>query len=497
LNLAAVQRQAAAHKIELAQAAVEVIKECVREDLNGSDAIVADAVLGLGVFSDTYASRDIEPRVVEALNSNLPEKPPKLLEKRRETLLSKWRSLHEALGVTPPPLPSDRALRGNIERRVLSELARQLRRREEYSVGAKSTVIPYPAENTSRKIPMSRSGRVIVVGAAVMDAIFHTKDIPPRGSSVEAYAFKLAPGGKALWQAVGAARLGLEVSLVAAVPNDRFGDQIIDHLEDQGVNTELIKRVEDAHTPFTGVIEFELGDSVAFNWSNRREVRLDNGDIDLLGHRFATSDAVLLTFEIPRETLEHTLALVNSLDEKRPLVIVTPGQPYLNPLSGQALSQIDYLVAHAWELGRYQPPDLPKFDVDGAARQLLAYGVETLCLLLDKGCTIYSDPLGMFPVPTLPYPYKESSIARDAFCAALAAKLIDSGRNFSEDVALWATSAMAAAIADHTLRNPLPDLGRVEQLFTAHSRFNSGVQGTPISDVGGAVPEQGPPLFPH
>jgi ribokinase len=497
LNLTAVHRHAAARKIELAQAAVEVIKECVREDLNGSDSIVADAVLGLGAFSDTYVSRDIEPRVVEALNSNLPEKPPKLLEKRRETLLSKWRSLHEALGVTPPPLPSDRALRGNIERRVLSELARQLRRREEYSAGAKSAVIPYPAENASRKISMSRSGKVIVVGAAVMDAIFHTKDIPPRGTSREAYAFELAPGGKALWQAVAAARLGLEVSLAAAVPNDRFGDEIVDHLEDQGVDTDLIKRVADAHTPFTGVIEFELGDSIAFNWSNRRDIRLDNGDIDSLGKHFAACDAILLTFEIPRETLEHSLALVNSLAEKRPIAIVTPGQPYPNPLSGQALSQIDYLVAHAWELGRYQPPDRQTFNVDVAARQLLAYGVETLCLLLEGGCTIYSDPLGTFPVPTLPSPYKESSIARDAFCAALAAKLINSGGKFSEDVALWATSAMAAAIADHTLPNPLPDLGRVEQLFAAHSRFNSSALGRPISDVGGAVPEQGRPLFPH
>jgi ribokinase len=497
LNLAAVQRHAAARKIELAQAAVEVIKECVREDLNGSDSIVADAVLGLGAFFDTYVSRDIEPRVVEALNSNLPEKQPKLLEKRRETLLSKWRSLHEALGVTPPPLPSDRALRGNIERRVLSELARQLRRREEYSVGAKSVVIPYPAENSSRKIPMSRSGKVIVVGGAVMDAIFHTTDIPPRGTSREAYAFELAPGGKALWQAVGAARLGLEVSLVAAVPNDRFGDEIIDHLEDQGVNTDLIKRVDDARTPFTGVIEFELGDSFALNWSNRRAVRLDTGDIDLLSEDLAGCDAVLLTFEIPRETLEHTLALMDSPGEKKPLVIVTPGQPYPNPLSGQALSQIDYLVAHPWELGRYQPPDLPRFDVDVAVRQLLAYGVETLCLLLEGGCTIYSDPLGMFPVPTLPSPYKESSIARDAFCAALAAKLMDSERNFSKDVALWATAAMTAAIADHTLQNPLPDLGRVEQLVMAHSRINSSELGKTISDVGAAVPEQGQPLFPH
>ena len=229
---------------------------------------------------------------------------------------------------TPTEPPSDRALRGTIEREVLRELARQLIRREEYSLGAKSVVMPYASENSSRKMPMSRPGRVIVLGGAVMDATFHTKDIPPRGTSIEAYAFELAPGGKGLWQAVAAARLGLDVALIAAVANDRFGHEIVNHLRDEGVDTSLLKLIDDAHTPFTGVAEFELGDSIAFNWPNHREVHLDIRDVDRLSQHFASCDAVLMTFEIPRETLEYTLALLNRLDEPRPIVIVTPGQPY-------------------------------------------------------------------------------------------------------------------------------------------------------------------------
>ncbi len=284
-----------------------------------------------------------------------------------------------------------------------------------------------------------------------------------------------------------AARLGLDVALVAAVANDRFGHEIVNYLRDEGVDTSLLKLVDDAHTPFTGVIEFELGDSLALNWPNHMEVRLDIRDVDRLSQHFATCDAVLLTFEIPRETLEHTLSLVNRLDEPRPIVIVTPGQPYPDTgLSGQALSQIDYLVAHAWELGRYKPPDRQSFDLDVAARQLLAYGVETLCVPTDGGCSVYSEPLGTFNVPTFPSPYKESSVARDAFCAALAAKLIDSERHFSEEVALWATTAMAAEIADHPLPNPMPDRRRVEQLLE-RSRFNISPRGARVSDAGDAI----------
>ena len=109
---------------------------------------------------------------------------------------------------------------------------------------------------------------------------------------------------------------------------------------------------------------------------------------------------------------------------------------------------------------------------------------------------MYSEPLGTFNVPDLPSPYKEASIARDAFCAALAAKLIDSERQFSEEVALWATTAMAAEIADHPLPNPMPDRRRVEQLLE-RSRFDISPRGARISGAVDASHEQAQPLFPH
>ena len=131
-----------------------------------------------------------------------------------------------------------------------------------------------------------------------------------------------------------------------------------------------------------------------------------------------------------------------------------------------------------------------------AARQLLAYGVETLCIPNDGGCIIFSEPLGTFNVPTISSPYKESSAARDAFCAALAAKLIDKGQHFSEEVALWATTAMAAEIADHPLPNPMPDRRRVEQLLE-RARFDISPRGARVSDAADVSPGQAQPLFPH
>ena len=465
MGLAAVRRYANVHQVGLASAAISVVAECVRDALEGTHRIVADAVLGLGVFSGAHYRQRIDPAVIDALRSDL-------LSRRRRTLLVNWDRLHEALGVPPGEIPSDRALRGTLEKAALTELARQLVRREVYSLGSKSVVMPGQNTLLIDNLGRNAKGRVIVVGGAVMDATFRTKVLPERETSREAHDFDLSPGGKGLTQAVAAVRLGLDVSLLAAIADDRFGQEIIEYLQAEGVDTSMLKVVADTRTPFTGVVEFELGDSIAVNWRNERELRLDIRDVERFESQLTASDAVLVTFELPRESVQRTLALAHGAAGRRPVLIVTPGNPYPDgSVSGQALSQIDYLVAHAWELGRYAPPDRDTFDLDAVARRILAYGVETLCIPTGGGCTIYSETtLGTFTVPTFPSAYKESSAARDAFCAALAAKLIEGDREFSEHVALWATAAMAAATADYPLPNPMPDWQRVEQLLS-RSRF--------------------------
>src|SRR5260370_1726051 len=101
----------------------------MRDVLDGTERIVADAVLATGVFASAKCRLGIDPRVVQALRSDL-------LSRRRKALLGSWQRLHEAHGVDPGDTPSDRALRGSLENHVLAELARQLARREGCSLGA-------------------------------------------------------------------------------------------------------------------------------------------------------------------------------------------------------------------------------------------------------------------------------------------------------------------------------------------------------------------------
>jgi ribokinase len=466
IDLAATRRFATVHELDLANAAFDLVANCVRDDLQGTQQLVADAILALNLHSDALARAGIDGRIAHSLYSTS-------LGRRRETLLNHWHRLHEALGQQPTEAPSDRALRGTTEPAVLRELANQLIRRDIYSVGSKSMVMldSVPASDTPP------AGRVIVVGGAVMDATFRTKTLPVPETSSEAYSFDLSPGGKGLNQAVAAARLGLQTSLIAAVTDDRFGEEILEYLRDEGVDTSLIKRVRGRRTPFTGVFEKELGDSIAVNWRNQAEVFMAPEDMDDRRDHLVGCDALLMTFEVPRETMQQTLAVAHRDPVNRPLVIVTPGQPYVDErISRDTFGRIDYLVAHPWELTHFAPQGHAAFDPDQVARNLLAIGVETLCLLLRGGCTVYSGPAhDVLSVPTIPSIYKESSAARDAFCAALAARLIDNDRKFSNQVALWAAAAMSSASADFPLSNSMPTRTRIDALI---ARFPFSVDGS-------------------
>ena len=226
-------------------------------------------ILALKLNTEALAGADVDDLITRSLYSPA-------LGRRRETLLNNWHRLHEALGHQPSDAPSDRTLRGSTEPAVLRALASQLIRRSTSSVGAGARVVLEAAS----VLETSPTGRVIVVGGAVMDATFHITALPAPETSTEAYGFDLSPGGKGLTQAVAAARLGLKTSLIAAVTDDAFGEEIMQHLQNEGVDTALIKRVRGRHTPFTGVFERELGDSIAVNWRNQGEVVLEAEDID-------------------------------------------------------------------------------------------------------------------------------------------------------------------------------------------------------------------------
>ena len=90
--------------------------------------------------------------------------------------------------------------------------------------------------------------RILVVGSFVMDVIATTEQVPGPGQTVYGKSFHTAPGGKGANQALQCARLGAEVTMVGCVGDDLFGRQLLEPLQNAGVDTGHVIVRSDCHS---------------------------------------------------------------------------------------------------------------------------------------------------------------------------------------------------------------------------------------------------------
>lgn len=78
-----------------------------------------------------------------------------------------------------------------------------------------------------------------VVGSVNLDLVAKTTRLPRPGETVTDATFTQIPGGKGANQAVAAAKLGVDVTMIAAVGNDSFADAALAGLRAAGVHLQL------------------------------------------------------------------------------------------------------------------------------------------------------------------------------------------------------------------------------------------------------------------
>src|SRR5215470_10862149 len=85
---------------------------------------------------------------------------------------------------------------------------------------------------------------IVVFGSINVDLIVPVARLPRPGETVLGGDYALLPGGKGANQALAARRAGAEVVLAGAVGADPFADAALDRLRGEGVDTRLVRVVE-------------------------------------------------------------------------------------------------------------------------------------------------------------------------------------------------------------------------------------------------------------
>ena len=253
--------------------------------------------------------------------------------------------------------------------------------------------------------------KVCVVGAANIDLISYVPRLPQVGETLHGTQFRMGYGGKGANQAVMAARLRAEVTMVCKLGRDVFGEGTLENFRAHGVDTTHVTFTEDA---FSGVAP------IAVDPDGRNAIIIVTGANDLLSlddlerarPAIAAADVVVCQLELPVET---TLSALRIAREEGVRTIFNPA-PARHDLPDELFRLSDVIC-----------PNEPETELltgipagEGAARELLARGVGAVALTLgDQGCLLVEGD-SVTEVPVEPVRAVDTTGAGDAFVGALA-----------------------------------------------------------------------------
>jgi ribokinase len=143
--------------------------------------------------------------------------------------------------------------------------------------------------------------RLTVVGSINLDLVVQAERLPRPGETVSGARFSRVPGGKGANQAVAAARLGAEVSLVACVGRDSVAEEALAGLREAGVEERWF--VKDAPTGIA-LITVDVAGETTIVVAPGANAELRPEDLAL-----GDAEAVLCQQEIPAETVARAAEL--------------------------------------------------------------------------------------------------------------------------------------------------------------------------------------------
>ncbi|MBU3570896.1 ribokinase [Priestia aryabhattai] len=184
--------------------------------------------------------------------------------------------------------------------------------------------------------------KVTVIGSSSMDLVVTSNIRPGAGETVLGESFKTVPGGKGANQAVAAARLGANVSMIGCVGEDHYGKAILENFKSNGVSVENMKPVTGSDSGTAHIILAEGDNSIVVVKGANDYITPDY--VEKAKEKIKEADIVLIQQEIPEETVEYVAQLCQEL--KVPLL--------LNPaparsLKAEVIEQVSYITPNEHE----------------------------------------------------------------------------------------------------------------------------------------------------
>ena len=269
---------------------------------------------------------------------------------------------------------------------------------------------------------MERLPKIAVVGSNMIDLITNIERMPKKGETVEAPHFDLGFGGKGANQAVAAAMLGADVTMVTKVGDDMFGREVKKNFESFGIDStfvEIVKNTSNGVAPI--FVDKEGNNSILIIKGANAFFKRD--DVDKAKEKILESDLVLMQLEIPIDTVYYAIELCSNNDI--PVL--------LNPAPGAQLDfeyikKVLFFIPNETELEIITGmPVSTVEDIKKAAIWLVGRGVKNVIITLgEKGALLVtSDSVEL--VPAVKIQPRDTTGAGDAFIGSFAYYFVATG----------------------------------------------------------------------
>lgn len=300
--------------------------------------------------------------------------------------------------------------------------------------------------------------RIAVVGSLNIDLVGRAPRLPEPGETIIGGELATIPGGKGANQAVAAALLGAQVSMVGRVGGDAFAHRLLESLERHGVSIQHVSQDPAAASGAALITVADSGENSIVVLPGANHTLLPE-HVEAAREAISAADVLLTQLEIPMETVRRAVQLARGAGVK---VLLNPAPA--QPLPTDILLEIDVLAPNESEAELLT--GLPVEDDRGAslaAQKLLELGARAVLITLGERGAILASGRKAQIIPTFDVNVVDTTAAGDAFLGGFAVALAE-GKPLDE-AAAWGNAAGALACTKLGAQSSLPTRRQLEALL--------------------------------
>ena len=270
--------------------------------------------------------------------------------------------------------------------------------------------------------------KVVVIGSLNMDLVTRAPRLPRGGETLIGESFTTVSGGKGANQAVAAARLGAQVSMVGCVGSDAYGKELREALLAERIDCQAVSTVDGSSGVALIVVDDSSQNAIVIVAGSNGE--LTPASLQAFDAVLQAADVIVCQLEVPMNTVGYALKRGRELGKT---VILNPA-PASAPLPAEWYASIDYLIPNESEATALSGVTVDSIDsAKAAATHLIQAGAGKVIITLGAQGALFTDGQGFEHLLAPKVKAVDTTAAGDTFVGGFAAALAN-GKSEAEAI---------------------------------------------------------------